>query len=230
VSATRSFTLFVAVLTLRATTAYWANEGAAAPTAEASSSSQAPTQARSQTQTQRPTAFTQAPTQATGKGKRKLIVADSDDEDIPIRPLRRTGRTQASPTPDPTPSVPASRLRRGRSATPSEQVNEPPTKATRGRKKVAPLVDLIEEDEDQEEPEYNPMNGPTATRRGTRAHATRAGSIMGDSTQADNLLPSRASSTAATGTGTGTGRATRKRLLVDSDDEDPVSYCGTRRP
>lgn len=213
-------------------TAYWANEGVAAPTAEPPTQSQIPSATQSQART---AASTSQSTQPMAKGKRKLLAADSDDDDIPVRPVRRTGRTQMSATPEPTPAATATRTRRGRTTTPSEAEDVPAPKPTRGRKKAVAAIPSIFED-DEEEPEvqvFTPVETTTVTsgtRRGTRAGTSRSASILGESTQAEDHLPQRGSSTvtratgAASGTGTvaasGTGRANRKRMILISDDDD----------
>ena len=166
------------------------------------------------------------------KGKRKLLAADSDDDEIPVRPLRRTGRTQTSATPEPTPAATATRIRRGRTTTPSESEEVPPVKPTRGRKKTVAAIPSIFEDE-EEEPEVQmvtPSGATSGTRRGTRAGTSRTATVLGESTQAEDFMPLRSSSTVAPPTlaasGTGTGRANRKRMILASDDDDLVSGGG----
>ena len=208
--------------------AYWANEGAAAPTAEAPSQSQAPTATPSQARTAG--TATQTGSQPLTKGRRKLLAADSDDDDIPVRPILRTGRTQTSATPEPTPAVSTARTtrtRNSRTLTPSDAGDEPAPKATRGRKKT---IATIMEDDELDEPEIEvvePSAGSRGTRRGTRGTASRAGSTMGDSTQAEEYMPLRGSSTTVApgtaATGTASGKANRKRMIMDSDDDDAVS-------
>lgn len=138
------------------------------------------------------------PTQLKGRGKRKLLAGDSDDDDIPVRTPRT--RTQASATPEPTGAT-----RRTRRTTPSESGDDLP-RPTRGKKKAAALTPIPDLEEDEA---YDPWVGP-------RAGGTRGASSVGDSTQADEALPSRGSTS-----GTGTGRANRKRMLIGSDDDDP---------
>jgi hypothetical protein len=161
--------------------AYWANEGAAAPTAEAPSQSQAPIATPSQARTVG--TATQTGTQPLAKGRRKLLAADAGDEPMP--------------------------------------------KATRGRKKT---IATILEDDELDEPNVEvvePSGGTRGTRRGTRGTTSRAGSVMGDSTQAEEYMPLRGSSTTVApgtaATGTASGKANRKRMIMNSDDDDEVS-------
>jgi hypothetical protein len=150
-----------------------------------------------------------------------------------------------SATPEPTPAVTATatRTRRGRTTTPSEAEDVPAPKPTRGRKKAVTAIPSIFED-DEEEPEVHlltPAETTTTTsgtRRGIRAGTSRSASILGESTQAEDYMPLRASSTVApatsavSGTGTavsGTGRANRKRMILASDDDDLVGWCEFQR-
>ena len=100
-------------------------------------------------------------------------------------------------------------------------------KPTRGRKKT---IATILEDDELDEPDIQvaePSGGTRGTRRGTRGTTSRAGSVMGDSTQAEDYMPLRGSSTTvAPGTATtvtASGKANRKRMIMNSDDDDEVS-------
>jgi len=87
------------------------------------------------------------------------------------------------------------------------------------------------EDDELDEPDIQvvePSGGSRGTRRGTRGTTSRAGSVMGDSTQAEDYMPLRGSSTTvAPGTAatvTASGKANRKRMIMNSDDDDEVSH------
>jgi hypothetical protein len=176
------------------------------------------------TQSQQP--FTQASQSTVGgsqaaaaRGRRKLLPVDEDSDGETIGPpasgnLRgaKASRSQATQT-----------QRAGNSRGPSE---EPPATSTAKRKrkaaaapaapKVTGPVDMsLGSDSDDAAP-------PIPAKRTRRA----ASSSIGDTEEAEEILPSR--STRSSGTRTGTGR--RKLLPVDEEDAQEVSLPYPQSP
>lgn len=165
-----------------------------------------------------------------GKAKRKLLAADSEDDDIPVRPLKRGGTISNNTQPVP-PST-NTRTNRSRIRSPSPAMSEtvPPATATpaatgRIKRKLAAMASVQEEQDDAYG--YDPYQGPRATgharqrtsattsssigARSTEGSRSRQMSVTGDSTLAENqLLPM--AGTARIASRAGTTRSTNTPL------------------